>query len=561
MIINKKQFLFLGLSSFLVLIPALLLVLVGQDTIVATSLKKVVYLLFSFAVIIIPLIIIKPKWSVLLNLFLTPLVLFELFNIYHFKAPSTEEAIVSLFFTNYSEATELASSFREYIYLFILILGLQFFIFIKIQRSFSLPKFLKKYILLFFVFIFSSLYVRDCFIANKLLKNQATIPRVIENANSFYSVKLHKTFPVSLFLKYREAKNGISKLENYTEITKKFKFNAIHQKRDTIPEIYVLVVGETARKNNFGLYGYKRNTSPKLEKIDNFIAFNNVNSSANITSLSIPHILTRATPNNNFIKYSEPAIINVFKEAGFKTYWLSNQAVGVGGVFGIYASLADEYHNIAISLDVSKFDEELFPLLDKVINDDNSKKFIIIHTIGSHFRYNLRYNNSYKVFEPTIDEGFSVSDNSKESKERLVNSYDNSILYTDFILSSFINKLKESNAISSLYYISDHGENLLDDKNQYILHGYSDPTKYEIEIPLFVWNSEEYINTYPKKDSIIRSNTSNRISTTNTFHTVIDIANINYPTEKFENSFANQKFDSLQARFLLKTDKSVLKLD
>ena len=210
------------------------------------------------------------------------------------------------------------------------------------------------------------------------------------------------------------------------------------------------------------MYNYKRKTSPNLDSISSIYAFKNVKSTANLTSLSIPFILTRATPKNPSLKFSEPAVINNFKEAGFKTYWISNQSAGVGSVFGFYSSLADVYKNTSVTLDSANYDETLFPFLKDVLSDKTSnKKFIVIHTLGSHFRYNYRYPKKFNKFKPAMSKGLSIKNSSDISKkEELVNSYDNSILYTDYVISSFINQLKKQNAISYLYYISDHGESL-----------------------------------------------------------------------------------------------------
>ena len=319
---SKKQFSLLIISYLLLLIPNVLLIFIGEDTVIASNLKKVVFFLFSIAIISIPLILIKPKWCVFINLILTPLVIFEMFNVWHFNAPSTEESIASIFYTNYSEVTELVGSFMGYVYIFFIILFFQTYLFFKIKKNYFITKKVKIIALIFSCFILTSLYIRDYSIAKRLIKQQSTIEEVVDNANYLYTVKLKKIFPLSLFLKFSDAKFGMEKLKKYVKTTENFKFESHHLNVNTKPEIYVLVIGETARKHNFGVYGYERNTTPFLDSIKDLIVYNNINSSANLTSHSIPHILTRARPNNDAIKFTEPAIINAFKEANFKTYWL-----------------------------------------------------------------------------------------------------------------------------------------------------------------------------------------------------------------------------------------------
>jgi glucan phosphoethanolaminetransferase (alkaline phosphatase superfamily) len=557
----KKQYVLLLISIALVMLPNVLLIIIGEDSVVDSTIKKLVYLVFTTSIILLPLVFFKPRIFVWISFVLCPLLFFEVFNINLFKAPSTIIAVASLYYTNYGEATELLSSYGRYIILLTITIAIHLYLLLKINSKFKLPKLLKRSILFGSALVLIGIFTRDIFIAKNTLQEVKSFKTLINKAQVFYTVKLEKTFPVGLYIKHKNARIGIELLSGYKERVKNFKFNAIREKNISEPEIYILVIGETARKHNFGLYNYHRNTTPNLDTISNLITFKNVKSSGNFTAITIPHILTRATPNNDSIKYLEPAILNTFKEAGFKTYWLRNQSIGIGGVFGFYTSLADQYKNLSVSFDVSDFDEELLPYIDEVLKENVLKKFIIIHTAGSHFRYNLRYPETFNKFKPSLRKGLSLDNNSIALKEKLVNSYDNSILYSDYILSTFIEKLNKQNVISSLYYISDHGENLYDDENEYLLHGFGIPTKYEIEVPLFIWNSDKYIKTFPSKDSILKSNVYKRISSINSFHTLLDIAAIKYPEEKLNRSFVNKTFDSLRTRYLLKTDKTVIKLD
>ncbi|MGB0891757.1 MAG: phosphoethanolamine transferase [Flavobacteriaceae bacterium] len=555
-----KQLIYLAIIIIIVMIPNILLVVIGQDSVIASLLKKIVFTLLCLAIIVFPLSFLKPKYYSWFVILLIPFLLFETSVISHFKAPSSEETVAAIFLTNYYEITELIKGnvlgFISAIILFTATLFISF----KINKSFTLNEKVKKYILIFSLGFLTILYIRNVYAAIKLNDNS---DEVFGLANYSLKVQLNKVFPLDIFMKLNKAYEGIQKKKNYKNTIKDFKFSAI--KKDTLQEqeIYVLVIGETARKHNFSLYNYNRITSPNLDTIANVFPFKNVNTNANLTSLSIPFILTRATPNNPEIKFTEPAVINTFKEAGFKSYWISNQSVGVGSVFGFYASLADVYKNTSISLDAANYDETLFPVLNDILEDKSTnKKFIVIHTLGSHFRYNYRYPESYNKFKPSLSRELSLENTSDISrKEELINSYDNSILYTDFVLSNFINQLKKQKAISYLYYISDHGENLYDDDRNKLMHGYVKATNYEIEIPLIIWTSKKYNNLYSNKIATLKNNLRARINSANTFHTLVDLANIKYPTEKLNKSFANKKFDSLQKRYFYRSNKTVFKLD
>ncbi|WP_242177048.1 phosphoethanolamine transferase [Polaribacter marinus] len=557
---SKKQFLYLTIMILVVMIPNLLLVVIGEDSVVASLLKKIVFGILCFAIVITPLIFLKPKYYSWFSIILLPLILFETSIINHFKAPSSEETVATIFLTNYYEIVELVrGNIISSIWAFVLFILLVFISF-KTNKNFKLSLKTKKIIFTFIFSFFSVLYIRNYMAAKKLNNNRK---ETFSAANYSLKVQLNKVFPLDILFKLNEAYKGIQEKKNYKKSIEKFRFNTT--KKDTLndQEIYVLVIGETARKHNFSLYNYSRKTSPNLDTLSNVFAFKNANTTANLTSLSIPFIFTRATPQKPQLKFTEPAIINGYKEAGFKTYWISNQSTGVGSVFGFYSSLADVYKNTSVSLDAANYDETLFPVLQDILDDTTTKKkFIVIHTLGSHFRYNYRYPDSYQKFKPTLNRSLSIENTNDISKKKeLINSYDNSILYTDYVISNFINQIKKQNAVSFLYYISDHGENLYDDENKKLLHGYINPTKYEIEVPLIIWTSKKYKKEYTNKISNLNKNIHSRISSTNTFHTLLDLSNIQYPTEKLRKSFVSNQFDSLQIRYFYSTNKEILKLD
>ncbi|MFY0631310.1 MAG: phosphoethanolamine transferase [Flavobacteriaceae bacterium] len=558
--LNEKNYLLLILSVAICMFPNILLVLIGEDSVTGTILKKIVYLILGLAVVLLPLTFLKPKWYSLLILLLSPYLLFETYAIYVFKAPSSEEAIASVFLTNYQETTELLGANIFTIISAIIVIIFSLLITVMIKREYTLSKKIRLRIASFTIIVFLALYARNYLSASRL---RDSFSETISLSNYSLRMQLSKIYPIDVFIKTKDAYSGIKKRKTYLENVKGFKFNAI--KNDTLrkQEVYVLVIGETARKHNFGIYGYHRPTTPNLDTISNIIHFTDANSNANLTSLSVPFMVTRATPEKASLKFDEPAIITPFKEAGFKTYWLTNIPLGIGSVFGFYSGLADVYKNTSVSIDAVNYDEKLIPEFEKALQDTTSqKKFIIINTLGSHFRYNYRYPKEFEKFKPNLKRGLSIeSSTSIKHKNKIINSYDNSILYTDYIMSRFISLLKKEQAISYLYYISDHGENLFDDESNKLLHAFVNPTKYEIEIPLITWISDEYKNQFPIKYNTLVNNKSKRVSSVNTFHTLLDLSNIKYPEENLSKSFGSIKFDSLTKRTFYRVNKTILKLD
>jgi len=124
-------------------------------------------------------------------------------------------------------------------------------------------------------------------------------------------------------------------------------------------------------------------------------------------------------------------------------------------------------------------------------------------------------------------------------KPQLNNSYDNSILYTDWFLSKVIQALKSSQQLSAMMYVSDHGQTLYDGTCRLAFHGHN--TQFEFHIPALVWYSDSYQATYPAKVAQLRRNRQARLSTENVFHSLLDLVDIRYPTEQLEWSFLSRK--------------------
>ncbi|MGB0891323.1 MAG: sulfatase-like hydrolase/transferase, partial [Flavobacteriaceae bacterium] len=229
-------------------------------------------------------------------------------------------------------------------------------------------------------------------------------------------------------------------------------------------------------------------------------------------------------------------------------------------IYKLYSNQADEVYNREdIMKNDTFFDENVISKFKEIIhNKSTKKKLIIIHLYGSHYNYNNKYPLEFKKFRPTLSEKSQIE---YTKRDQLINSYDNSILYTDFVLSKLINDLKGINKHSFLFYLSDHGENLYDDKDKYVFHSYPIPKKYELEIPFFIWTSQKYNLSNYKKIKALKSNSSKKISTTYLFETIIDMANIKYPLQDFSKSLSSEKFNSSNKRYILTVENKLIQYD
>ena len=281
--------------------------------------------------------------------------------------------------------------------------------------------------------------------------------------------------------------------------------------------IVVIIIGEALRPANMSINGYKRHTTPILEKL-NTISLDSIFSDFVYTNRSVPHLMTRATTENPEIAYSERSFIDIFKKAGIHTATIANQ--DAEKPYAYFINEADTIIRSNQTKTVYNFDkwldEDILPHYNNLLNLNNKKQLIVIHTIGSHWWYNSHYSDEYEIFKPTMQSRIVSNCDSME----IVNSYDNTVLYTDFIISEIIKPLQNKNAI--MIYLSDHGE-ALGENNQWLHASESDVMHHTAAL---IWMSDKYKNNYPNKYYALLKNKHKKQNTEFLFHSAIDAANI-----------------------------------
>ncbi|NRR32151.1 phosphoethanolamine transferase [Oxalobacteraceae bacterium] len=324
-----------------------------------------------------------------------------------------------------------------------------------------------------------------------------------------------------------------------------FRFQARQPQANQTPEIVIMVIGESSRYDRWSLNGYERETNPLLRKESNLITFPDVITAVSATRLSVPVIISRK-PAMQSLKdgFSEKSFLTAYKEAGFKTYWLSNQ-ISFGQFdtpVSVFAKEADviQFMNLGGFTNNSNFDQILLEPLRHAIADPAPKKLIVLHTLGNHWNYSQRYPKEFDKWQPSL---FGINKpvyTDTKIKPQLNNSYDNSILYTDWFLAQVIAKLKDTQALASMVYVADHGQTLYDNTCNLAFHGHN--TQYEFHVPALFWYSAPYKARYPAKVQQLQRHRKARLATENMFHTMLDIGDIAYPDQKLEWSFANAQF-------------------
>lgn len=296
-------------------------------------------------------------------------------------------------------------------------------------------------------------------------------------------------------------------------------------------KIVVLVIGESVRSDHLGINGYSRNTTPHLGSLgSDLISFPDVATTANWTNGAVPNIVS--------VPYGKgrASLLQTFREAGFRTAWFSNQE---RSTYGRNAEVVD-YAESSIDFHFRK-DMDLLPLFGAFVRQAGPYQFIVLHMNGSHIPYDSRYPADSKVFRPTLSD-IGVTSPQPVHKQEAINSYDNSIVETDRFLHGVISILVGTNVPAVMIYTSDHGENLFDDHRERFMHAMSPPTRYDTHVPLLVWMSGAYKKAYPVLESVIRSNSSKRISHANVFASLLDMGGVEAENYSPVNSFASPQF-------------------
>ena len=329
---------------------------------------------------------------------------------------------------------------------------------------------------------------------------------------------------------------------HYQERVANYRFDAVATHPKDSAEVYVMVIGETARSNNFSLYGYQRDTNPLLTKLANdssLIIFRDVSTESNTTHKSVPMLLTSASASDYSALYREKGIIAAFKEAGFHTSFISNQLPNHSFIdfLGMEADSCLFIKEAERAKD-NVSDMELLPIVKGILEKGRKKEFIVLHTYGSHFKYNERYPRNMAHFLPDNE-----SQAKYENRQQLVNAYDNTIRFTDKFLYELSSILSLSACQSAWLYTSDHGENIYDDNRNKFLHASPNPSEYELRVPLLAWTSASYRSAYPDIISVLRSNSGKCVSTSiSFFHTMLEMGGIKTKNLDLTKSLADREY-------------------
>lgn len=338
-----------------------------------------------------------------------------------------------------------------------------------------------------------------------------------------------------------------SSMENTVEIT---------ENRSDTPQV-VFILGEATARGRMHLYGYPLENTPNLDAMaaeGQIAVFRDVISPEGATVAVLRKLFTFADAESIAAGqpwYETNNLIDVMNKAGYATHWISNQESS-----GIWGNVAQIFANRSTTKiftrmresheETTTLDEALFPLVDEAIAHASGKDFYVIHLMGGHALYYLRYPYLFTKF---LKDDLAALENSYDDTKRTeIAQYANAIYYNDFVVSSLIGKFADRNTL--VIYLPDHGEEVYDQGSQLAGHVEEHPSRYMLEVPLIIYGSPAWRETHPEKWQQICAAVQKPYMTDDMIHTLLNLLDIRTPEYDATKSLIDPSYNMQRARIV-----------
>lgn len=374
-----------------------------------------------------------------------------------------------------------------------------------------------------------------------LVKQIATNP-TMELAIDGFESRVEPAVPWQMIVAYRRYTEQLNSMQGM--LNSASQIPPLKNLKDTMagqPSTLVLVIGESTNRQRMSLYGYPRNTTPELDKLrDQLAVFNNVITPRPYTIEALQQVLTFADENNPDLYLKTPSIVSVMKQAGYKTYWITNQQTMTkrNTMLTTFSEQADEqvYLNNNRNQNARQYDGDVLEPFAKAMADPAERKFIVVHLLGTHMSYQYRYPPTFDKFTDRQGVPAGISD----EQLPIYNSYDNAVLYNDFVVSSLIKDYAKADPNGFLLYLSDHGEDVYDSAGHSTLgRNEGKPTAPMYTIPFMAYASPKWRETHNWSfaSSLQRPSSSSQL-----IHTWADLAGLSFDEWDRSKSLVNDGF-------------------
>lgn len=368
-----------------------------------------------------------------------------------------------------------------------------------------------------------------------------------EKAGAHLLSRMETTVPWQLLSSYIAYRSQLSNMEDILNNLQSLPLleNLKDSNGDT-PRTLVLIIGESTSRTRMGIYGYNRNTTPMIEQFKkenpNLLVYNDVVSSRPYTIEILEQALTFADERHPDLYLTQPSLIHLMKQAGYKTFWITNQQTMTkrNTMLTMFSKQTDKqyYMNNDRNQSARQYDDAVIQPFKEVLTDPAEKKFIVIHLLGTHMKYEFRYPKSseYNVFQDKTGIPFNIDDDNA----KVYNSYDNAVSYNDYVITTLFNTFKQSHDNGFMLYFSDHGEEVYQTPPYDVLgRNEKAPTKPMYTIPFILWESPSWLKTHPNN---YQAYVDRKFSSQDLIHTWSDLAGLTYNLYQPEKSLVNPNF-------------------
>ena len=307
------------------------------------------------------------------------------------------------------------------------------------------------------------------------------------------------------------------------------------------PATLVLVIGESTNRQRMSLYGYPRPTTPELDALRGQLdVFDNVVTPRPYTIEALQQVLTFADQQNPDAWLTTPSLLNMMKQAGYKTFWITNQQTMTerNTMLTTFSRQADEqvYLNHNRNQNARQYDGDVLKPFAAALADRAPRKLIVVHLLGTHMSYRFRYPENFARFDSAQGAPASVTDDQLPT----YNSYDNAVLYNDHVLGSLIKSFSATDPNGFLVYLADHGEAVFDAPAADVLgRNEGRPTAPMYTVPFFVWRSDSWRANDPRDFQAVLSRP---YSSEHFLHTFADLARLRFNELDLSKSLVSPQF-------------------
>ena len=362
-------------------------------------------------------------------------------------------------------------------------------------------------------------------------------------AGEILQKRFEPAVPWQLVFGYTQYREQLANMEALLEENKQLPpLPNLQDANAGLPATLVLVIGESTSRGHMSLYGYPRQTTPKLDALrDELAVFTQVVSPRPYTIEVLQQALTLADQENSDPHLTNRvSLMNLMKQAGYKTFWITNQQTLTkrNTMLTNFSQQMDEqfYMNHTRAQNSREYDENVFEPFAKVLADPAERKFIVVHLLGTHMKYEYRYPAEYDRFKDRQ----GLPDWPGEAQVPVINSYDNAVLYNDFVVSTLIQRFSASRAPGFMVYFSDHGEDVFDSPGHAVLgRNEGKPTPPMYTIPFLVWTSPVWLERHPAD---LSPYLARPYSTSHFVHTWADLAGLRFDGFDSEKSLVGRGF-------------------